>query len=118
MTVRLIIVLVLAVLAAWSVSASRAGVGARALERSQTPASAIDAHQAFLAAEAARVARARQDSLYQTGDMEPDERARYEQTLQQERAERQRVAAAARAAAYARSIRNTRRTGGGYSGGK
>ena len=119
MIARLIVFGTLAALAAFAARSSYAGSGARELQVGQSPAVVIAAHQDFLDAEAARAARAELDRRYQTGDMGVVERAEYEQMIEQERAEEERQAQiAAAAAARAAYLRNTRRTGGGPSGGK
>ena len=116
---RLIVVVVLGALAVFAASGSYAGSGARGLSVGQTPAGAIAAHQAYLDAEAARAARAELDRRYQTGEMDLVEKMEYEAMIERERAEQERQArAAAAAAARAAYLRNTRRTGGGPSGGK
>ncbi len=116
---RLIVLGVLAALAAVAVRGSHAGSGAPGLQVSPSPAVVVAAHQDFLAVEAARAARAELDRRYQTGEMDAAERMDYEQMIEQERIEQERQARiAAAAAARAAYLRNTRRTGGGPSGGK
>lgn len=119
MRARLIVLGILGFLAVWAASGSRAGSGAAPLRTTAGPAQVIADHQAHLQREAARAARAELDRRYRAGEMDAAERTDYEAMIErerQERIERQRIAAAA--AARAATIRNTRRTGGGPSGGK
>lgn len=119
MIARLLVLLTLAFVAVIAASGSYAGSGATPLRPTLSPGQAIAQHQAFLQQEAERAARAELDRRYRAGEMSPAERAEYESMVEQERQQRiQRERVAAAAAARAAYIRNTRRTGGGPSGGK
>lgn len=116
---RIFVLCTLALVALLATSSSYAGQGAPALTPGLTPAAALAQHQAYLDQEAARAARAELDRRYRAGEMTPSERKDYEALVERERREEQaRARAAAAAAARAAYVRNTRRTGGGPSGGK
>lgn len=116
---RLLVLGILGFLAVWAASGSYAGSGAVPLWTAVSPEQAIAQHQTHLREEAERAARVELDRRYRAGEMGAAERADYEAMIERERQEeiaRQRAAAAA--AARAATLRNTRSTGGGPSGGK
>ncbi len=115
---RLLVFILLGLLAVWSVSASRGGSGTRPLARGQTPADAVQAHARYLEDQRQIAAAAERKRRYDAGEMDIVERMEYEAELDRERRAREAEQERQRQAAYLRSVRGTRVSGGGPSSGK